>query len=68
VSSEDLDSLLARLGQEEHDDTDERRGQAILDAVEASAKAAEKPHPPIVAAIARAYQARASESSAEAKE
>jgi hypothetical protein len=67
VSSEDLDSLLARLGQEEHDDTDERRGQAILDAVEASAKAAEKPHP-IVAAIARAYQARASESSAEAKE
>ena len=34
------------------------RGEQILAAVEASARAAEKPHP-LVEAIARAYQARA---------
>jgi hypothetical protein len=39
------------------EDTDEKYGQHILAAVEASARAAEKPHP-LVEVIARAYQAR----------
>jgi hypothetical protein len=56
--SDDLDAMIERVAREEQDDADRRHGQHILDAVEASAKAAEKPHP-IVEAIALAYQERA---------
>ena len=54
MSERDVDRLLYEALQE---DTDEKHGQHILAAVEASARAAEKPHP-LVEAIARAYQER----------
>jgi hypothetical protein len=45
-----------RTAEREQDDTDRKHGEHILAAVEASARAAEKPHP-LVEAITRAYQA-----------
>jgi hypothetical protein len=56
--SDDLEAMIERVAREEQDDADEKHGQHILAAVEASAKAAEKPHP-LVEAIARAYRAKA---------
>jgi len=55
MSEHDADRLLYEAPQE---DTDRKHGEHILAAVDASAKAAEKPHP-LVEAIVRAYQARA---------
>jgi cation transport ATPase len=52
VSERDVDQVLY-----EQDDTDRKHGEHILAAVEASASAAQKPHP-LAEAIARAYQAR----------
>ena len=46
-----------RSAERAQDDTDRKHGEHILAAVEASAKAAEKPHP-LVEAITRANQAR----------
>jgi hypothetical protein len=46
-----------RAAEREQDDTDRKHGENILAAVEASARAAGKPHP-LVEAIARAYQER----------
>jgi hypothetical protein len=46
-----------RTAEREQDDTDRKRGEDILAAVEASARAAEQSHP-LVEAIARAYQVR----------
>ena len=45
-----------RTAEREQDDTDRKHGEHILAAVEASARAAEEPHP-LVEAITRAYQA-----------
>ena len=55
MSEHDADRLLYEAPQE---DTDRKHGEHILAAVEASARAAEEPHP-LVEAITRAYQARA---------
>ena len=49
-----------RTAEREQDDTDRKHGEHILAAVEASARAAEEPHP-LVEAITRAYQAREAE-------
>jgi hypothetical protein len=46
-----------RTAEREQDDTDRKHGEHILAAVEASATAAEKPHP-LVEAIARACRER----------
>jgi hypothetical protein len=62
LTDEDLGHLtdedLERIGAIVENSVNRQHGQHILDAVEASTKAAEKPHP-LVEAIARAYQARA---------
>jgi hypothetical protein len=52
VSERDVDRPIY-----EQDDTDRKHGEHILAAVEASARAAGKPHP-LAEAIARAYQER----------
>jgi hypothetical protein len=49
-----------RTAEREQDDTDRKHGEHILAAVEASARAAQMPHP-LVEAITRAYQAREGE-------
>jgi hypothetical protein len=57
MNERDLDAMIERVAREEQEDLERAHGQHILAAVEASARAAEKPHP-LVEAIARAYQER----------
>jgi hypothetical protein len=52
-----LDAMIESAAREEQENLERAHGQHILDAVEASTRAAQKSHP-LLEAIARAYQER----------